>query len=394
MEEILQSIASSRVAECVVDSLVAWDCRVVFGTAGDANLPFLDALSAQSHRIEFVALHHAESAALAASAYAKLTGRIGVCTAPAGPGAAQLVNGLADALSDGAPVLAVTGQIPTAKIGTHAKQYIDQSVLLNAVTRESRTLANPQATAELLVQLLRTAAGQRTAVHLAVPQDLWSRPAEGGAAPAPYLFTPAQSTGDVWEAAGERFAAASRPLIMAGLGARNAITELVALAERAGCGIVHSLGLSGLLPGEHPLNLGGLGEGGSEAAGAAMRAADLVVRLGVNWWPRRFVPADVVAIDVDARPDHVGLGLGQSYGVVADAASFARFLSLRTGGERNSWRAEVERLAAGRRERLAAERSAPGRGIHPGALIAALARHVPPEAIIALDVGEHVLWFN
>src|SRR5690554_4011874 len=115
------------VAEFVVDQLAAWGVQAVYGVAGDAVLPFIDAVERRP-QVRFYGVKHENAAAFMASAGAKLTGTIGVCTATSGPGLANLINGLADAKSDRAPVLVITGQVETYNLSTNYKQYIDQGM--------------------------------------------------------------------------------------------------------------------------------------------------------------------------------------------------------------------------------------------------------------------------
>ena len=111
-----------------------------------------------------------------ASAEAKLTGRVGVCTATSGPGAANLINGLADAFLDKAPVIAITGQVPAKYIGTGYKQYIDEQILLNPVTKYNTLLIDPQPTVEVVYKALQIAMGQGTVANISVPKDTFDKP--------------------------------------------------------------------------------------------------------------------------------------------------------------------------------------------------------------------------
>ena len=138
------------VADFLLEQLNAWGVRHIYGIPGDAILPLVDAIN-RHPRIRFISVKHESAAALMASAEAKLTGGIGVCIATSGPGAANLLNGLADAKSDRTPVLAITGQVESFNLGTNYKQYIDQQLMLAAVTEYSGLVAVPDSCNDVLV---------------------------------------------------------------------------------------------------------------------------------------------------------------------------------------------------------------------------------------------------
>jgi len=143
-------------AQYLVEQLIAWGCRTVYGVAGDDNLFLLDALEKQ-RAIRYIACRLETTAALMASAEAKLTGRPAVCTATAGPGAALLAAGLGDAAMDRAPVLAITGQVERKKIGTGAKQAVDQQLLVQPFARYTALTADAGGLPTQLNRAMRTA---------------------------------------------------------------------------------------------------------------------------------------------------------------------------------------------------------------------------------------------
>ena len=141
-------MGAKNVAEVMVEQLVTWGVERVYGVAGDANLYLLDALERHAS-ISFIQTRHEAAAAMMASAEAKLTGRVGVCTATNGPGMVNLLNGLADAYSDQVPVLAITGQVPSKKLGFPVKQQLDQQVMIQPLALWSALLVQADKAAEL-----------------------------------------------------------------------------------------------------------------------------------------------------------------------------------------------------------------------------------------------------
>ncbi|HEX6972055.1 MAG TPA: thiamine pyrophosphate-binding protein [Limnochordia bacterium] len=390
------ALAERSVARFIVDELATWGCRVVFGVVGDAILEFAAALGEQS-TIRFVTTRHEEAAALMASAYAKLTGEIAACTATTGPGAAHLVNGLADAHADRAGVIAITGQVPTAKLGSRYKQYIDQGLLFAPVTDFSATLAAPDGVRGILQEALRISRLGGVS-HLAVPKDLWRQPVSAPPiGPQPFLRTPAASAAEVLDEAAARISRAERPMFLVGKGAASAITPLLELAERVGAGVAHTLTMAGAVPAAHPLAVGAVGEGGSEAAARLFGSADLAVRIGANWWPEPWLPGALPVLDIDVIPANVGLGVPPAFGLVGDTAQVLPQLLARVPYRPNeAWREAIARERAAWEARLAAEAAQPATAgqVSPASLIAALSAALPADAVICLDVGEFVLWFN
>lgn len=228
---------SITLAQQLAKVLASWGVKFIFGTAGDSILPFLACLG--NHPIRFVALRNEESAAYAASAYAKLTGELGVVLADGGPGTGHLVNGLADAKSDRAPVLALTGQVESMYLGTGCKQYINQQQLLGAVTLRSENLGNPRSVTTVAVDLIRTARSRGGPVHLSIPKDFWQHKISASLVkPEPLLTQKAQSPEQARTEAAAWLAGIRQPMILAGMGARQAVPEILALAERLGAGML------------------------------------------------------------------------------------------------------------------------------------------------------------
>lgn len=394
------------VAEVVAEQLARWGVRFVFGLPGEDNMAFLDAVH-RHPRLRFYSVRHEVTAALMASAVSKLTGEMAVCTATSGPGVANLINGLADAYADGASVLAITGQVERSQMSPGSQQFVDQQALLTAVTSRSVLLAHPHGVTQILSDLLRTSAFQGTTTHLSVPRDLWTQPAPVPVVdPEPYLFTKPRSPHHVIQEAARRLSEARRPALVVGIGAAWAMNEVITLAEKLTAPIIHTLPVAGKVPWQHPLAVGGLGEGGSEASSRILEEADWIFRIGANWWPRSFVPARgprIMALDV--RPDHIGRGAGAHFGIVGDSQSvLAELNSLLLPAPRAEWEQRVYQLKARWNEQMHAEASHNGNGavrptdqpggIHPARIVSELNAALPPDAIICLDVGDHVLWFN
>ncbi len=383
------------VADYVLEQLEAWGVRTVYGLPGDAILPLIDAFK-RHPKIRFISVKHESAAALMASAEAKLTGGIGVCTATSGPGAANLLNGLADAESDRAPVLAITGQVDSFNLGTNYKQYIDQHLLLTSVTGYSGLVATPDSGNDVLIKALRKALTGGTVAHAGFTKDVWQIPTEEAVRPfEPYLKTVAQSPPEVIAEAVKRLGEAERPAILAGRGLRGAGAKLIELAVKWQAGICLTMPAKGMVPDAHPLVMGGLGEGGSEASTVMLAEADLVLVLGATWWPEKYTPNRTRIIQIDVAPDNIGGQMQVEYGVVGDLARLIPEITRAIPGvERRSWIDRLNFLRAQWLSRINMELISDGDQINPGFLIKTLEKVANEDGIIALDVGDHTVWFN
>ncbi|NLY88421.1 MAG: thiamine pyrophosphate-binding protein [Firmicutes bacterium] len=385
------------VAEFVADQLAAWGVEAVYGVPGDAILPFIDAVETHP-QLRFYGVKHETAAAFMASASAKLTGKIGVCTATSGPGVANLVNGLADAKNDRAPVLAITGQVETYNFSTNYKQYIDQGMLLGPVTGYSGLVIHEEAADEVTITALRSVVTGRTPAHIGVAADLWSQKIKGKGMVRPFepfLQTPVQSSPETIAAAINLLNAAERPAILAGRGVGDNGDLLLELAEKWQSGIALTMPAKGRLPGEHPLVMGGLGEGGSEASTAMLNEADTIFMIGATWWPEPYLPFPGRVVQLDILPENIGRNTPVTYGLVGRVEEVLPVIGegLKPR-ERPAWYGRLTQLKSDWSKRLAGEKTAAGRPVPPARLVDALERVMANDAVVALDVGDHTVWFN
>lgn len=386
------------VSQYVVKQLAQWGVKRIYGVAGDAILPLLHELGRQSG-ILYIPCRHETAAAMMASAEAKLTGQPTVCIATSGPGAMQLLNGLADAYMDRVPVIALTGQVETYKLGGSHVQFIDQERLMSVVSARSEILTHPQTIGDALHRAYLTATERQNVAHLAVCKDLWEQQTE--AAVLSQLPQPAQVQADRASvmAAGERLLQSRQPLFLLGHGARKAASAIQQLAERLDAGIILSFGAKGAIDAAHPQMLGGLGDGGSTATLEAMAQADLLVIFGAAWYPQDYLPNRLPIIQIDER-----LGSFHAYAHLTPVVSRVeetlalwqpRLEQNQLHPERTAWRQQLQQLHEHYVQEMNEWTQPDENGLlRSEILIAELARHVQPDAIMAVDTGEHSLWFN
>ena len=391
------------VSDVLVETMVAWGVTHVFGMVGHSNLGLADAIRRQEEagRMLLVGVRHEGAGAFAASAYAKLSGRPAACLTIAGPGATNLMTGLWDARMDRVPVLALTGQIDTQVLGPGAFQEVDLARALSPVAAWSQTVLPTSRHAELVNLALKHAVLRRDVVHLVVPNEVQTLPAPPDRTPVgPAGRVAAQAISPPAEAVEQAVAAlagARRPAIIVGKGAWDAMDAVVALAERLGCPVATTFKAKGALPDSHPLACGVLGRSGTPVSGQAMREADLLVVLGATFAAHTGIRIDVPTVQVDRDP----LALGKSHPVTVPVwgeigVTVERLLASLPASR--SWDDQRPRLAAAWSEwreekarRAAVDR---GHGIASAAVFAALRRHVPADAAIALDVGNNAYSFG
>ncbi len=389
--------AGLSVSQFVLEQLKAWKIERIYGVIGDANLSLLDELGKQN-AIRYVACRHESGAALMASAEAKLTGKTAVCLATSGPGVANMLNGLADAAMDRAPVLALSGQVETAKIGTRAKQYVDQQKLNAAVAGKSELLTHADALPELMEQALVHGLLQGRVTHLSVPKDLYPAKVKGGVKPyAAHLHQPLAAPDSEIAEAAALLASAERPVLFIGRGVKRTTEQVVQLAEKLSAAVITTLPARPLFPNDHACYAGGLGQAGSEASSLLLAESDLIVMLGATWWPDDYVPTQARIVQVDWNREALGLGHPLHKGIVGDLGQIVPKLAAAghiSAQDRSAWRARVRDVCSGWKRQIEGEAGADGTPIPPQRVIKTIADHVSDQAVIAVDTGDHTLWFN
>ncbi len=395
-------VATRTVADTVVDTLLAWDVRHVFGMVGHSNLGLADALRRAQERgdLTFVGIRHEGAAAFAASAIGKLTGRPAACFAIAGPGSTNLLTGLYDAKADRAPVIALSGQVPSKVLGRGAFQDVDLSGAFKEVAVTTKTVLPGSDHSELVAQAIKTAIVERGVGHLVMPDEVQVQPAEDEPIARPAGRMPVTRVGPPEEAVADaraHLARARRPVIIVGYGAREAMSEIIALAEHLGAPMLTTFKAKGQLPDSHPLACGVLGRSGTPVAAGMMNEADLLLVFGASFSHHTGIADHTPTVQVDTDPMVLGRFHPVQVPVLGDCALTAT--ALRTGdtagGERADQAAEVAtRWADWRAEKARRAARDRGHGVGAAAVFAALGRHAPADAVISVDVGDNAYAFG
>jgi pyruvate dehydrogenase (quinone) len=311
METIASQVLISRLAD--------WGVDTVFGIPGDGINGIMEGLRRNADRMRFVLVHHEEAAAFMASAYAKATGRIGVCLATSGPGGIHLANGLYDAALDHAPVLAITGMQETSVLGTGYQQEVDLTKLYADVAVYNQMVVNPQQLPALVDLAIRHAYARRGVAHLCVPNDI--QVAAAGEDPYQHV-APANppSTAPVYLSAATRprdedlaravavLNAPGKTAILAGVGARGASVLVEALAEKLGAPVVKTLSGKMVIADDSPYTTGGIGLLGTAPSEDLMGDIDTLVMLGTNFPYTKHLPqpGSVKVVQIDVEQTRVG----------------------------------------------------------------------------------------
>ena len=388
------------VSDVLVETLVAWGVDTVFGMVGHSNLGFADALRKAEQRgdLRYIGIRHEGAAAFAASAYGKLTGRPAACVAIAGPGSTNLLTGLYDAKLDGAPVVAISGQVPSKVLGRGAFQDVDLSAVFRDVAASTVTLHAGSDHGELAATAVKHAIDGRGVAHLVLPDEVQDVPS------AAFAVSPTGRRGNhavtpdpvLLDAAVAKLAAARRPVLIAGEGARDAAADIRLLAERLGAPVLTTFRAKGLVPDSHPLGAGVLGRSGTPVASWLMNEADLLVVVGASFANHTGIAPYKPIVQIDDTPSAIGRFNKVDIGVLGDAGVTLRLIADRltdtnavdqhpdVASRWAIWRAEKERRAADDR----------GDGAASAAVFAALSRHCPADAVISVDVGNHAYSFG
>lgn len=386
------------VAEALVQCLEKENVDVIFGYPGGAILPVYDALY-HSSKIKHVLVRHEQGAVHAADGYARVTGKVGVCVVTSGPGATNLVTGIANAYMDSIPLVLLTGQVPTSQIGTDSFQEVDITGITMPVTKHNYLLKDPQKLPIVIKNAFHIAStGRPGPVLIDIPKDVaqmkisFKYPTSvrlRGYKPT-YKGHPSK----IKEIA-ELIAQAKRPVIYAGGGilASNASEELRQFAEAISAPVTNTfMGLAGF-PGDHPLFLGMLGLHGTRYANLAVTECDLLIGLGARFDDRvvnnikTFAPqATVVHIDID--PAEIGKVVPVNVPLVGDVKLILRaLLPLIEKVDRSEWLHHIRDL----KERYPLTFTRNG-SLKPQFVIEQLLECTKGNAIIVTDVGQHQMW--
>ena len=387
-------------SEALVETMAAEEVKVAFGIVGSAYMDALDLFPAAG--IRFVSVAHEQAAAHAADGLARVTGKPQVCIAQNGPGAANFVSAITAAFWAHSPVVAITPETGTMGIGQGGFQELDQMPWFAACTKYQVRVNRPERMAELARQAFYIAKAECGPTQLNIPRDYFYGELDAEIYKTDDVSRGAGSEAELEQAA-RLLAGASYPVILAGGGVSmsDGIEEARALAEYLSAPVVNSYLHNDTFPVEHDLAVGPIGYCGSKAGMRTLAKADVVLALGCRLGPFGTLPqygmeywpagAKVIQVDIDHR--QLGLSRRIDLGISADAREFARQLLGRLQAADPGRKPDAARLADVKKEKdawrveLEGWSGAASKLMHPRRFLQELSAAVPPDAIVATDVG-------
>ncbi len=385
-------------AEAIIRALEAENVDIVFGYPGAAISPFYDALLDSG--IRHILTRNEQGAAHAANGYARVTGKAGVCVATSGPGATNLITGIANAYMDSVPIIAITGQVRSDMIGTDAFQEADITGATAPFSKHNYLVKKAGELPRIIKEAFHIATtGRPGPVVIDIPVDIQNAVIDfrypGHIDIKGYKPTIKGHPGQERKAAAA-IHAAKRPVICAGGGliTADASGEMVELAERRNIPVVTTLMGIGSIPSDHPLHFGMVGTHGSPTANYVLHHADLVMILGARVGDRAMGAASSLAkkakiIHIDIDPAEIGKNIDVAVPVVGDLKHVLRdLLELVEAGGSAEW---LETAADVRRRNSRKARTDTGY-VDPKHLLSILSDYLPGDAILTTEVGQNQIW--
>lgn len=383
-------------SEILIKTLIEQGCDTVFGYPGGQILNVYDSLYQYQSEINHVLTAHEQGAVHAADGYARTTGKVGVVISTSGPGATNLVTGIATAYLDSVPLVAICGNVPTTQIGTDSFQEIDITGVTLPITKHNYFVGSVEQLADTVREAFALAmSGRRGPVLIDIPKDVQIAKWDYTPAP-PAQPEPKQAAKEIRiQEAADCINAAKRPFLYFGGGVitSEAQDALLALADKidapVGCSL---MGLSGI-PTSHPRFLGMQGMHGHYASSMAMHHADLIISLGVRFNDRvtgnraKFaLGAKLLHIDVDgselSKTVHAACGLRGDVKLTLE-----KLLPLVKSSQKPDWQEQVSRFRQEEKEQQDMRT-----GLTPRSAMMTLNRHLTANTAVATDVGQHQMW--
>jgi pyruvate dehydrogenase (quinone)/pyruvate oxidase len=390
-------------SDVLVERLIAWGVDTIFGLPGDGINGVFEALRKQKDKIRFIHVRHEESAAFMACAYAKFTGRLGVCIATSGPGGIHLLNGLYDAKMDHAPVLAITGLQHSDLIGTFTQQDVALDKLFIDVAGYNERVMNGAHMEGVADLAIRTALSTRSVAHITIPVDVQTQEIKKGrsdrnpvhhssAVPAYFEHVPARVE---LEHAADILNRGKKIAILAGQGALGATEELEAIAEQLGAPIIKALLGKAAVPDDSPYTTGGIGLLGTEPSQNAIEDCDTFLMVGTSFPYIEFLPEPgaVKCVQIDIDPQRISLRHPAEVGLVGDAKNTLQALLPLLEKHDRKFLEKAQAAKADWQKLLEERGTRTDSPMKPQVVGWELGKRIPANAIVTSDSGTITTWW-
>lgn len=391
--------------DVLIERLIDWGVEYVFGLPGDGINGIMEALRTRQDKIRFIQVRHEESAAFMACAYAKFTGRLGVCLATSGPGGIHLLNGLYDAKLDHQSVLAITGLQFHDLIGTHTQQDVELDKLFIDVCVYNQRIMGANHVENVVDLACRTALAFRGVSHLTIPVDFQEQEVKKDKRSKRniphhtsdrYAPPPPVAREDEIRAAADILNNGKKIAILAGQGALHAGDELEKVAELLGAPIIKALLGKAAVPDDSPYTTGGIGLLGTRPSQEAMEACDTIFIVGSAFPYIEFMPKPDQArgVQIDRDPQQIGLRFPVEVGLVGDSRDTLRALIPLL--KRNSNRKFLEKAQEGMKDwwEVMEQRSTrQDKPMKPQVVAWELGKRLASNAVTTCDSGTITTWW-
>ena len=394
---------AKNASDLFVETLQAWGVEVIFGLPGDGINGIMEALRQRQEQIRFVQVRHEESAAFMACAYAKYTGKLGVCLATSGPGGLHLLNGLYDAKLDGQPVLAITGHHYHDLIGTFAQQDVDLDRVFADVAVYSQRIMGPAHVENVTMLACRMALTRRGVAHINFPVDLQEAKVEKGSPRnVPHHTSDVLALGaaipcdDDIRRAAALLNSGKKTVILAGRGALGAGDLLERAADTLAAPIVKPLLGKGVVADDSPFTTGGIGLLGTRPSQEALETCDTLLMVGTSFPYIEFLPRpdQARAVQIDVDPARIGLRYPIDVGLVGDCKrTLEKLLPLLQQREDRAFLIKAQEGMREWWELMETRGTRPDKPMKPQVVAWELGKRLTDDAIVSSDSGTIATWF-
>ncbi|MEL6578474.1 MAG: acetolactate synthase large subunit [Cyanobacteria bacterium J06621_12] len=385
-----------NVAEILVKCLENEEVEYVFGLPGEENLHVLEAM--RDSPIQFITTRHEQGAAFMADVYGRLTGKAGVCLSTLGPGATNLMTGVADANLDGAPLVAITGQVGTDRMHIESHQYLDLVAMFAPVTKWNAQIVRPDNTAEIVRKAFKVAQAEKPgAVHIDLPENIAAMPLDVKPLLRDNREKTYASTRSL-NAAAAAISKAKNPLVLAGNGVIRALASeaLTEFATQLGIPVANTFMGKGAIPYTHPLSLWTIGLQQRDLISCAFDEADLIIAVGydlIEYSPKKWNPVgDKQIIHIDESRSEIDSSYIPQVEVFGDISDSLNDIVKRCDRTSKETPEGVSNLRSQIRQDYEQYANDDGFPIKPQKIIYDLRQVMAPEDIVISDVGAHKMW--
>lgn len=383
-------------ADLLVECLIEEGVEYIFGIPGEENLALMNAI--YDSPIKFITVRHEQGAAFIADVYGRLTGKAGVCLSTLGPGATNLITGVADAYSDGAPLVAITGQVGTERMHITSHQFLDLTKMFEPITKRTKMVVRPDTIGEIVRLAFKYAENEKPgATHIDLPVNIAKMPVPEHEKPLKKKIAPKEyaELDTVQDAAGLIFQA-KNPVILAGSGvvrghAAQALTEF---AMKLKIPVINTMMAKGVIPLDNKYSMWTVGIPQKDYQNKILEEADLVIAVGydiVEYAPAKWNPeGKVQIIHVDIRPAHINKLYQPEVEVVGDISDSLLQIGRRTARHQEPEKAlEIKARMVAEHESYTGDASFP---MKPQRILQDVRKVMGKDDIVISDVGAHKMW--